>query len=287
MTIAQAAAYSEADSFQVEKRTVFATEWLPIAMGSQIPARGDYASNTVGGWPVFVARGEDGLVRTFRNVCRHQQMQIVERPTGHCTEFRCGHHGWTYGLDGRFVTAPSQVAPIDPRSPNVHLREVATRVVRDVVLFSFDPLPPDASLGEVEELIVREMGDAVPRYAGCVTSEIGCNWKTYIENALLDPAGNAAWHWPLVLAAPHPAGVVIEHVVPRTHLRTRVMRHLLVPGCNVESDATLLHAEAEAVKSACEALQAERVAGSFAPPHALVEVFHERLAAAYADNPAT
>jgi phenylpropionate dioxygenase-like ring-hydroxylating dioxygenase large terminal subunit len=285
MTITRAAAYAEDDTFKVEKRTVFATEWLPIAMASQIPSRGDYAANIVGGSPVFVVRGEDGLVRTFRNVCRHQQMQVVEKPTGRCTEFRCRYHGWTYDLGGRFVTAPAQVAPIDPRSPNVHLREVATRVVRDVVLFSFAPFPAEASLGEVEELVVRELGEAAPRYAGSVTSEIGCNWKTYVENALLDPAGNAAWHWPLVLATPHPAGVVVEHVVPRTYLRTRVVRHLLVPECNVESDATLLHAEAQAIKSECEALQAERVGGSFAPAHALVEVFHERLAAAYADDP--
>jgi len=128
---------AETDAFQVEKRTVFATEWLPIAMGSQIPAHGDYASNTVGGRPVLVARGADGLVRTFRNVRRHQQMQIVEKPIGHCTEFRCRYHAWTYNLGGRFVTASAQFAPIDPRSPNVHLREIATRVVRDVVLFSF------------------------------------------------------------------------------------------------------------------------------------------------------
>jgi nitrite reductase/ring-hydroxylating ferredoxin subunit len=282
MTLAQATAYFEGDAFQVEKRTVFATEWLPIAFGSQIPEVGDYTANAVGGWPVFALRGADAAVRTFRNACRHQNMHVVENPGGRCTELRCRYHGWTYDLAGRFVTAPAPVAPADPTSPSVHLREVGTAILRDIVLFTLAPAPPPASLGEVDEVFARELGAATPRYAGSAMSEIGCNWKTYIEHALSAFDDPPAWRWPLLLSRPHPAGVVVEQVVPRTFLRTRVVRHLLVPACNAESAVELLQPAADDTKAACEALQAERVAGRFSPEHASIAAFHERLAAAYA-----
>ena len=283
MTINGSAAYTEGGAFQAEKRTVFATEWLPVALGSQIPVTGDYTSNSIGGWPVFAVRGVDAIVRTFRNVCRHQNMQVVETSSGRCTELRCRYHGWTYDLAGRFVTAPAPVAPSDTASPNIHLREVATASLRDIVLFSLAATPAPPSLGAVGAFIARELGVADARYAGAVTSEIGCNWKTCIEHALSAPAG--AWQWPLLLAASHPAGVVLLQVVPRTFLRTRVIAHLLVPACNTESSATLLQPEAAALKSACEALQADRAAGRMAAAEGRVAEFHDRLAAAYAADP--
>src|SRR5215211_5573584 len=98
--------YSQGDTFQTEKRTVFSTEALPLCAEGQLARPGDFVSATVGGWSVFAARDKEGAVRVLRNACRHQNMKVVATPAGNCETFRCRFHGWTYDLQGRFLSAP-------------------------------------------------------------------------------------------------------------------------------------------------------------------------------------
>src|SRR5262245_3507640 len=80
--------YSQGEAFQVEKRTVFSAECLPLCAEGQLARPGDFVSATVGGWGVIGVRGKDGAVRVLRNVCRHQNMQVVGAPSGNCETFR-------------------------------------------------------------------------------------------------------------------------------------------------------------------------------------------------------
>jgi phenylpropionate dioxygenase-like ring-hydroxylating dioxygenase large terminal subunit len=285
MTIDRSAAYTDAEAFRAEVRSVFATEWLPIALGAQIPVAGDYAAYAIGDVAVFAVRGADGTVRTFRNACRHHGMPVVERQGGRCADLRCRGHDCIYDLAGGFVSAPAPRAPADPGAPGVHLALLATATLFDIVLFSQAAAPAPAALGEIAETMALELGGRAPRYAGAITTDIDCNWKVRIEHALAAPADTPAWQWPLLLARPHAAGMVVEQVVPLTFLRTRVVAHLLVPACNNASTAALLQAEMDATRAACVALQTERAAGNFAPAHARVATFHDRLAAAGAAAP--
>jgi nitrite reductase/ring-hydroxylating ferredoxin subunit len=268
-----AASYAEGDAFQAEKRTVFSTAWLPICHEGQITASGDYTSNSIGGWPVFAVRGTDGSVRVFRNVCRHQQMQVVEKPVGHCDQLRCRYHGWTYDLAGRFVTAPDTVAPVDPGAPGNHLLALRTARLHGLVLCTLGDAEEPAS-GDVHALL----RDATT-YTGSVTAEVGCNWKTYLEHRLGTADGDAvAWLWPLLLVQNGDSGVVAEQLVPRTFLRTRVVFHRFNGADGVE-------AAAASAKAAAEALQAERAAGILGTASGRVATLHERLGVALAADP--
>jgi phenylpropionate dioxygenase-like ring-hydroxylating dioxygenase large terminal subunit len=279
-----AAAYTEGDFFQQEKRTVFSREWLPIAHEGQLPAAGDFVSHTVGGWPVFAARGAHGEVKAFRNACRHQNMLVLDKPSGHCSEFRCRFHGWTYDIGGRFVSAPAPVAPADPASPVNHLHALATAIVGGLVLFSLSEEPAAATLGEAGALIERSLGPH-PRHAGATTSDIGCNWKVFLEHALA--SGTCSWAWPLVIAREHEGGVVLEQVVPRTFLRTRLVRHFLVPPDDPREMPASLAAEAVAEQVACEALQAARTEGKAADATHRIAELHSLLARAFASDAAS
>ena len=153
--------YTEGEAFQSEKRTVFAREWLPLCHAGQVPGAGHFAAQSVGGWPLFAVRGRDGAVRAFRNVCRHQNMQVVEKAAGQCDELRCRYHGWTYDLAGRFVTAPEPVAPPDRLAASNNLPPLPTVDVRGFVLCALDPSgPPDSS--EVDALLAQGSGGASP-----------------------------------------------------------------------------------------------------------------------------
>src|SRR6185295_719349 len=107
--------YTQGDTFQTEKRTIFAKGWLPLCAEGQLARPGDFLALSVGGWSVIVVRDKEGAVRVLRNACRHQNMPVVGTPpSGNCETFRCRFHGWTYDLQGRFISAPPPVAPADP-----------------------------------------------------------------------------------------------------------------------------------------------------------------------------
>jgi nitrite reductase/ring-hydroxylating ferredoxin subunit len=253
--------YSQGDAFQAEKQTIFSSGWLPLCADGQLAKPGDFVALTVGGWSVFAVRDQAGVVRVLRNACRHQNMQVVSAPSGHCETFRCRFHGWTYDLQGRFVGAPPPVAPRDPQSPDLHLAPLATMVASGLVFFSMTE-PSDRP----------ELGEGPAAYGGTVTMEIACNWKVCVEHLLADraPSPDFTWAWPLLAIRRAGPVTIMEQVVPHTFLRTRLLTHVF--GRAVDDRQT-----AGTIKYVCERLQAERVAGTPANVSPLIADFHQRL----------
>jgi nitrite reductase/ring-hydroxylating ferredoxin subunit len=270
--------YTEGDAFQAEKRILFSSAWLPMCHVAQVPTPGDFVSNGIGGWPVFAVHGDDGVVRVFRNVCRHQQMQVVEKPSGTCTQLRCRYHGWTYDRAGKFVTAPDPVAPADRCSPANHLPALRTVEQHGFVLFTLGEGGARPGLTGVDAIVAQTFGDHAPVHTSAVTAEIGCNWKTYLEYRLGDAAHEQdnALGWPLLVMRRAGSGIIAEQIVPRTFLRTRVVFHALgdIGGA--------LAPESAAVKAAVEALQGERAAGNMPVRSGRVAMLWDRLAEALA-----
>jgi nitrite reductase/ring-hydroxylating ferredoxin subunit len=260
--------YSQGDAFQAEKRTVFSTETLPLCAEGQLAKPGDFVSATVGGWGVFGVRDKEGTVRVLRNACRHQNMQVVGAPAGNCETFRCRFHGWTYDLQGRFVSAPPPVAPKDPQSADLHLASLPSTVGGGLVFFGLAGPATGVDAGPL------------PAYGGTLTTEIACNWKVCVEHLLADhtPSADFTWRWPLLSVRRAGAVTIMEQVVPHTFLRTRLLTHVFGRPADGDRQA------AATIKHVCETLQADRAAGKPAAESALVDDFHRRLAASYATD---
>tara|TARA_Y100001934_G_scaffold271437_1_gene357977 strand:+ start:657 stop:1049 length:393 start_codon:yes stop_codon:yes gene_type:complete len=86
---------------EVEK--VFRRGWLLIANVADIPEPNTYLARQVPtlNTCLIIARGEDGEIRAFHNMCRHRANQLVPEGTGRAKKFVCGFHGWSYHNDGR------------------------------------------------------------------------------------------------------------------------------------------------------------------------------------------
>ena len=84
---------------------------LPVAFcpSAALPENGSYVARTAAGTPLLVVRGDDGVVRAFRNACRHRGMSVAEG-SGCSRAFVCPYHAWTYGLDGRLKHVPDEEA---------------------------------------------------------------------------------------------------------------------------------------------------------------------------------
>ncbi len=269
-----AEAYSQGEAFQLEKRRLFATAWLPFCASGQLGATGAFVTHTMGGWPLVAIRGPDGLARGFRNVCRHQGMPVVERPAGTCEALRCRYHGWTYGLDGSLVSAPPLVAPEDPGAPQhrldalelaeqagmIHLRGRAGRRV--------DAEPAELDLGETG-------------FRVALSVDLDANWKTVVE--LLAAEADVRLVWPIAVTVARNGITIVRQVVPRSFTRTRLVDLVFAAAAaDHEPARAALAADAPRLRADATALQSARAAGNGGPVSPAVEAFRARLADALA-----
>jgi len=259
--------YSQGDAFFAEKRTIFSRSWLPVGVEAQVPKPGDFLALAVGGWSVIVVRDEESMVRVLRNACRHQNMPVVSTPSGTCENFRCRFHGWTYDLDGRFVSAPPPVAPADPTSADLNLQSLDVAMEAGILFFNLESEDASPQVGPL------------PAYGGTIATEIACNWKVVAEHLLgeqREGSPDFTWHWPLLAVRRAGKQAIVEQIVPHTFLRTRLFTHVFGAPADDYKPA------ASTIKHVCEWLQADRAAGKMADENAFVADFHRRLGEAYA-----
>ncbi|KAJ5263437.1 hypothetical protein N7478_011042 [Penicillium angulare] len=94
------------DVFELERRALFSKTWIYLANSTQFPKRGAYQSFDLAGYPVFLIRGKDDMIRAFHNVCRHRAYTITQKEIGASTVLGCRYHGWSYDTYGKLVKAP-------------------------------------------------------------------------------------------------------------------------------------------------------------------------------------
>ncbi len=92
--------YFDAGIHELEQQGVFAKTWQVLGRADQVRDKGNFFTADLAGEPIVVARGEDGQLRAFYNVCRHHAAAVVTEAAGCARQFRCPYHGWTYGNDG-------------------------------------------------------------------------------------------------------------------------------------------------------------------------------------------
>lgn len=69
----------------------------------ELPTNGSYVARTILGKPLLVVRGNDGVVRSFLNVCRHRGARVCKEGSGSASKFVCPYHAWTYNRQGALV----------------------------------------------------------------------------------------------------------------------------------------------------------------------------------------
>jgi len=80
---------------------------VPFCPSAALPTAGSYLSRSAALTPLLVVRGDDGVVRAFRNACRHRGMPVAEGE-GCARAFNCPYHAWSYGLDGALKYVPGE-----------------------------------------------------------------------------------------------------------------------------------------------------------------------------------
>ncbi len=99
--------YTDQRFFEIEREKIFAQAWHIMGHINDVANVGDYLTLDVLGERIVTVRGEDKVLRSFHNVCRHRAGKIAGEARGSCgRRLVCPYHAWSYKLDGAFAGAP-------------------------------------------------------------------------------------------------------------------------------------------------------------------------------------
>jgi choline monooxygenase len=176
--------YFDPATFEEEKAKLFGASWQLVGHVHQAALPGDYFTFDLIGEPLLIARGEDGVLRCFHNVCRHR----AGNPASGCGNrklFRCSYHGWTYRLDGALLVTPEFDGVEDFDPGEFGLVPVRLEEWFNLIFVNLDPEaePLSGSLGELPAQ-AQKFDFASMKFSERRTYEMNCNWKTYIDNYL-------------------------------------------------------------------------------------------------------
>jgi choline monooxygenase len=176
--------YHDPAALAAEKDWIFSKTWQVVGHRDQVAKPGDYFTTNLIGEPLLLARGSDETLRGFYNVCRHRAGPPAEG-CGSRKLFRCGYHGWTYGLDGELISATEIEGVENFRPEDFALAPVRTEEWFNFVFVNLDPdaAPLAESLGELPRQ-AEKFPFATMKLFERRTYDMKCNWKTYVDNYL-------------------------------------------------------------------------------------------------------
>jgi choline monooxygenase len=176
--------YTDANAFAEEKEKIFSRTWQVVGHASQVAQPGYFFTTELAGEPLLFVRGTDGRLRGFYNVCRHRAGPPAEG-CGSRKLFRCGYHGWTYGLDGALISATEIEGVEGFRAEDFALAPVRTEEWFSLIFANLQPdaLPLLECLGELPSQ-AKKFPFAEMRLFERRTYDMKCNWKTYVDNYL-------------------------------------------------------------------------------------------------------
>jgi choline monooxygenase len=171
---------------ELERASVFSATWQVVGRTDQARENGQFFTAELAGEPLVVARGDDGQLRAFYNVCRHHAAAVVTEAQGCAKQFRCPYHGWTYGIDGALkgMVEFDGVCNFD-RAKN-GLVPVRVDTWENFVFVNLDgrAAPLRDFLGIVSELVAPlELAKKLHFFDRRVYT-LNCNWKVYVDNYL-------------------------------------------------------------------------------------------------------
>jgi choline monooxygenase len=184
--------YRSPPVLRAEHRHVLAGGWHCLGRTADLPRPGDHLvgeiphqhdDGTDGSRSVLVARGDDGMLRAFDNMCIHRGAPLVAG-CGNEARFTCPYHAWVFRLDGQLIGAPHMQRDEQSLDPTDHaLAELRLEVWEGFVFVNGDttaaPLAP--MLSGLTDVVRRfDMASYVPVHQQ--VDVWATNWKLLVEN---------------------------------------------------------------------------------------------------------
>ncbi len=177
--------YTDEELLRRERSVIFARNWQYAGRAEQVAQPGSFLATDAGGIPIVVTRDEGGELRAFLNVCRHRGAVLTEG-CGERSTIQCHYHAWTYDLDGSLRTAPRSEREPDFDKSEWSLVPASADTWGPFLFVSPDPgaVPLAEHLGELPEILARDIDVDALRFHSRVAFGANANWKIVVENFL-------------------------------------------------------------------------------------------------------
>lgn len=180
--------YCDTEFMRREQHELWPRVWTCAGLEADVRAPGSWLKYDLGAASFIVARGTDGVLRAFHNVCQHRGRQLVSEDFGRGAGFVCGFHSWSYGLDGRNTRVTDREF-FDARAlcAGVDLPPVRCDTWAGLVFVCMDAAaPPLATYLDRLPEVVAAYDLASMHLVKDVVVAVECNWKVAAE-AFLEP----------------------------------------------------------------------------------------------------
>lgn len=188
--------YFSEERFNNEIAKVWLQQWVYAGHVSQVPAKGDYFTLDLHSENVIVIRKSDDEISAMYNVCRHRGVRLLDKPAGHIKRrIVCPYHSWSYGLDGRLLTATHQPDGQYWCYKDRNLIEAHVSVWQGFIFVSMADKAPAPVASMIDADSAAKMTRLEPeqlKIAHEITYETDSNWKLLLEN------GVECYHCPTV-----------------------------------------------------------------------------------------
>jgi len=180
--------YTDPAFFELERAHVFGKTWLFAAHVDELREAGDVLAIEHLLAPLLLARGTDGEVRAFYNVCAHRGSALL-RPGRHHVKRRivCPYHAWAYELTGELgsVTEARDFKNLDRACLGLRAIRCEHYAGFLFVCFDADAPPLRTALAPVVREMDEEVGDKAPdtgyHLIRKCSYEIEGNWKLAVD----------------------------------------------------------------------------------------------------------
>jgi phenylpropionate dioxygenase-like ring-hydroxylating dioxygenase large terminal subunit len=176
--------YYDPGYFELERQAVFLRSWLNVGHVCELPEPGSFVRREIefAKASLLIVRGKDGEVRTFYNTCTHRGTQIEGAACGKKATFSCPYHMWTFGTDGRLISAPD-FERFHADKADLGLKEVATGVCAGLIFINFAKEPESLRefLGPMAEMLATMPVARATTFFEYVY-DIDANWKLTYDN---------------------------------------------------------------------------------------------------------
>jgi nitrite reductase/ring-hydroxylating ferredoxin subunit len=235
--------YHDPDWYELERKAIFMRTWMHIGHVCEIPEPGNFILRELefAKASLLIVRGKQGEVRAFHNVCTHRGTQLVQEAEGKRNQFSCPYHMWTYGTDGKLLSAPDferfYVKKEDCSLKSVHCEAMAGMIFVNLAA------EPKQSLREFFGAIADQL-ETLPVARATHFTEytyvMEANWKTNFDNfqenyhlRFVHPRNSEA-----ILTEENPFGYPVEYGFSGPH-RSQTLPPMVNP--NYTPPQSLLH----------------------------------------------
>jgi carnitine monooxygenase subunit len=174
--------------FKAERERIFYPGWHCIGHVNELSDPGQFLTFDIFDQSIVALRGDDGVIRSFYNVCQHRGNRLLEDRRGKLgSVIRCGYHSWCYGRDGHLKSAPRSERLPDFDRKDYGLKPVRSEILGSFVFVNFDP--EAVPLGEMAPGAERMIDQYLPDIGAMKLIEetdvvVPANWKVIMDNSI-------------------------------------------------------------------------------------------------------